>query len=60
MEHGRSLYEAIVNHTIETNKQAYDFANQMFKAHLEFSRNLTKLVPGLDAWSQLVPVASKK
>ncbi len=56
----KSLAEVTIGYTIETNKQFYEFGNKMFKDYAEFSKSVVKLIPGMDAWTQLVPVATKK
>ena len=56
----KSLTEAAINYAIETNKQMYDFGTKMVRDYAEFSKNAMKMMPGMDAWAQLVPVSSKK
>lgn len=55
-----SLAEAIINYMVETNKQMYDFGNKMTKDYVEFSKKSMALLPGMGAWTHLVPVSSKK
>lgn len=57
-----SLAEAIVNYMVETNRQAYDFGTKMAKDYVEFSKKSLALMPGMDAWTQMIPsyVSSKK
>lgn len=56
----KSLFEATVNYAIETNKQAYDFGTKMVRDYAEFSKDAMKLMPGMDAWTQLIPASNKK
>lgn len=56
----KSLVEAAINYTIETNKQVYEFGSKMVKDYAEFSKSSLKLMPGMEAWAQWVPVTTNK
>lgn len=56
----RGLSEAVINHTIEVNRQMYDLGLKMFKDYSEFGQKAFQLVPGLEAWQQMMPFLNKK
>lgn len=52
-----SLAEAIVNYMVDTNKQFYDFTTKMTKDYVEFTKGAMALMPGMDAWTQMIPAS---
>lgn len=55
-----SLAEAIINYAVETNKQVYEFGTKIAKDYVEFTKGAMALMPGMDAWSQMIPVSVSK
>lgn len=55
----KSVAEMIVNHIVTTNKQAYEFSNNMWKDNLEFSKKLMLSMPGADAFTPLFKTDKK-
>jgi hypothetical protein len=60
MDSYKSLTETTLSYFIDTNKQMYDFGLKMAKDYAEFTKATMKMVPGMDAWTQLVPNTTSK
>ena len=54
----KSLAEAMINYTVDTNKQMYEFGTKMVKEYAEFNKSMMKFVPGMEAWEKLIPVVN--
>lgn len=54
----KTLGEAVINYVVEANKQLYDFNMKMAKDYAEFNRSAMRMIPGMEAWAHMVPVAT--
>lgn len=52
--------EAVLNYTVATQKQAYEFATKMAGDYIELTTSLMKMAPGFDAVLAAMPGSSSK